>query len=227
VLSSVEGYYQAQPLGGEPSLIAVFGFLDRDPAEACLLEVAARLVPGARLERDGALTRLITRETVGYLGWASDGSVYWNVDRAVVADAVAQKTTITSNADVMALLARVDRKKSAWFVVAADATSKLIGVPSTGVVFSTDLFASEQKYTAETAPRLPLTIEFASPADAQRAMAALHAPHPSLSRALAAQLEKLAPVMRGRDLEIDLAPVFTRPELLDEMRAAIERIRKP
>src|SRR5262249_26891977 len=56
VLSTVEGYYQAQPLGGEPSLIAVLGFLDRDPAEACLQEVAAWLVPGARLERDGALT---------------------------------------------------------------------------------------------------------------------------------------------------------------------------
>jgi hypothetical protein len=99
-------------------------------------------------------------------------------------------------------------------------------MPSTGVLFSTDLFGSERKYTVETMPRLPITIEFATAADAQRAVTAMRAPRPSLSRDLAAQIAKLTPVAHGRDLELDIAPLFARPELLDEMQAAIERIRK-
>jgi hypothetical protein len=200
--------------------------LDRDQTEACVQEAAARAVPGARLERDGAITQLITSRTIGYMGWARDGTVYWNPDRAVVADAVAQKTTMTANADVMALVERIDRKKATWFVAAADMTSKLIGVPSTGVLFATDVLVTGRKYTAETVPRIPITIEFANPADVQRAVTALHAPHPLLSRPLAAQLARLAPVARGRDLELDIAPVFAHPELLDEVPAAVDRIRK-
>ncbi len=228
VLSAVEGYYQAEPLGGEPSLLAVLGMLDRDQTEACFQEAATRLVPGTRLERDGALTQLITStgRTVGYTGWASDGAVYWNPDRAVVADAVAQRTTITSNADVMALVARVDRKKSAWIVLAADATSKLLGVPSTGMRFATDMFGSGHKFTAETAPRIAVTLEFATPRDVTRVVAALRAPHPALSPALAAQLAKLAPIANGNELELDIAPIFSRPELYDELRAALVRIGK-
>jgi hypothetical protein len=227
VLSTVAGYYQTQPLGGEPSLIAILGMLDRDKAEACFQEAVARIVPGARLERDGVFTQLITSRTVGSLGWASDGSVYWHPDRAVVEDAVAQKTTITSNADVRALVARVDRKKPIWLVWAADVTSKLIGVPSTGVRFATDFILTERKDTSQPMPRLPLTLAFASAADAQRAVAALRAPRPSLSPALAAQLAKLAPVARDRELEIDIAPLFSQPALFDEMRTALERIRTP
>ena len=201
----------------------MLGAVDRDRTEACLQEV----VPRAKLERDGTLTRVITSRRTEYLGWASDGTVYWNTDRAVVADAVAQKTTITDNADVMALVARIDHKKPMWFAMVGDFTSKLIGVPSTAVLFETDLIARGRKYTAKTRPRIPITIEFASHADVQRAIAALRAPHPSLSRAVVAQLSKLAPIDRDRDLELDIGALFAHPELYEEMQAALERIMKP
>jgi hypothetical protein len=230
VLSSYAGYYQTHSLHGDPSLIALLGMLDRDPAEACLQEIAARLVPSAKLERDGALTTFTTGKPVGYLGWAADGSVYWSPDRAMVAEAVAQTTSIRSNPDVMALVAGTDHTKPTWFVLSADATSKLIGVPSTGVRFATDLLAGNVKFTAATAPRIPLTLDFASPADARRAIAALRAPHPTLSPALAAQIAKLAPVATGPTssaLEIDIAPIFSRPELVGELQAAVARLAKP
>ena len=121
--ATVDGYYQAQPLGGAPSLIAAFGAFDRDRLEECFLDVVKQILPGARLEREATLTRLVTDKTAGYFGWASDDTLYWSTDRAVVVDAVAQKTTIAANADVMAVVARVDHARSVWFALAADLTS--------------------------------------------------------------------------------------------------------
>jgi hypothetical protein len=222
VLSAVAGYYQTYAFAGEPSLIAVLGLLDRDATEACVQQNATLLAPGARLERDGELTRLIGKDTVGYLGWARDDTVYWSTDRATVEEAVAQRTTIATNADVMALAPHIDRKKSMWFVAAIDATSGLLDVPSTAVWFSFEL-TNGRKYTAQNMPRLPITVGFACPADARRAAAALHAPRKTLSPAVGGMLAQFAVNARGSELEIDVAPLFAHLELIDEVRAALER----
>ena len=94
-------------------------------------------------------------------------------------------------------------------------------MPSTGVRFATDQFGHEAKDGAP--PRLPITIEFATPADARRALAATRVPRPALSKALVAQLATLAPATSGRDLELDLAPVLASPELYGELRVAVEK----
>jgi hypothetical protein len=231
VLATVDGYYMASVIGSAPSLIAVRGIVDRDEAEACLKAITRRWSPDAQVERDGVITRITVGSGTSYLGWAADDrTVYSNADRSVVEEALAEKTTIRSNAPVMALLARVDRCKSVWFVQVADFTSKFIGVPSTSVLFANDLLSSEQKLTADTMPRIPVTIEFDSPEDAKRAVAAIRVPHKGLSQALNDVLGKLAPVAHGHDVEIDIAPIFSsnasHPELMSEMSAAITRVRE-
>jgi hypothetical protein len=72
-------------------------------------------------------------------------------------------------------------------------------------------------------PRLPITVELACPADAQRAAAALHAPRKTVSPAVAGMLAQFAVNARGSELEIDVAPLFAHLELIEEVRAALER----
>ena len=154
-----------------------------------------------------------------YLGWSPDGTVVEARDKADVEEVLAHRTK--PNADMMAMVARVDRTKRMWIAGAIDYTGPLLGVSSRGYFAAIDI---PVKPIADPASiHTVVTLVFPSPADAKRAAAAIDAVAQGkrFSAALQAQLAKLHPTLAGADLGVDLAPLMTKPELFGELTQAI------
>jgi hypothetical protein len=219
-LATVDGYFQAVTIGA-PSLIVFRGKLDRIKVDACIAEVLAKLPFGATMKHDGALTVLAGKTKSSYLGWSDDGSVFYG-NKDQIDEALAHKTKLTSNKELMALVKRIDRSAAMWLVTAWDYTGKLLGVPSKGFIFDGKI----QKQGAEVTA--PFTIVFASPADAKRAAAAIAAAAKDkrFSAGLRDVIAKLVPATKGSDLTVNATPLVTHPELIAEMTTLVESMKK-
>jgi len=210
-----EGYIQAQRADGSPSLLLFRGAYDRDALEACLIRLGDLMGKLAKPRRDGRITELVTPTATLVLGFV-DGGVVIDRRRDVVDEVIAGKTHATDNAELMALVARTDRTQPVWMAGTLDYTSRLLGVPSRGFFFATEMKPKQPH-------PLIITVVFATPADAQRAAAKIVAvaADPRFSPALQQQLAKIAPVVAGADLRLDALPIFEKPELMDEISKAL------
>ncbi len=227
LLAAADGYFQAQRAKVKGSLIIFHGKLERAATEACVHEVMDTLaVPHPRITAMGVLTEVATDSYAFYLGWPGDGSVIEAHEKADVEEVLAHETQ--PNRDLLAMVARVDRKMPMWFAGAIDYTAPLLGVPSLGYFASLDVTAlkAAAKANGPESVHAFVTLVFGKAADAKRAAAAIDgaAHNKRFSAALQAQLGKLGATVKGADLVVDLSPLFWKPELLEEMTKAISEL---
>jgi hypothetical protein len=227
ILATTDGYLQAQLPKVKTSIMVFAGKVDRAAAESCLQVVLDKIgATKPRVTPMGAITEVATEKSAFYLGWAGDGTVVEARDKADVEEVLAKKTH--PNADVMALIGRVDRKKAMWFAGALDYGTPLLGVASMGYFASMDTAAlkAAAKANGPESIHVYITLVFPTPGDAKRASAAIAkaATNKRFSPALQEQLGKLGVIVKGADVAIDVAPLFWKMELMTEMTQAITEL---
>ena len=218
IKAGLEGYLQASDLAAAQSVIVFRGAVDRAKVEACVRALVEHVGVPVEVTPSGRITVVTSKgRTLTHLGWSDDGTVVWNDERAVVEEVLDRKTSLRADAALASLLARVDPARPAWIVSTLDVTSFLIEVPSHGFFFAGDLAAS-----GAAADAAPLTFVFASPDDAARAAAgfAKAATSARHSASVKRVLAELRPVARGRDVELDIRPLFASPGVLEELTAS-------
>jgi len=173
----------------------------RDEVEQCVLDLLAKMTLRGERRHDGALTELSAAgRSSSWVGWAKDGWVFWDDDRAVVAELVAAVEKPGRTLSIGWLLDKIPSDAPFWAACALDYTSGILKVPSRAFYMSGKL---------DPGKKLPLlNVVFANPADAKRAVTAIRgaANNPALSAQLREVIGHVAPEARGAEMQ--LVPSF-------------------
>jgi hypothetical protein len=203
-------------VAGDSGGVLVQGRVDRARAEACIEEVFRVLHSSLEISRDGELTRFDSPFGRANVGWTPEW-VVWHPNRERIEALLAASRERGTISPVLAgAIARVDRKAMHWSADTRDDSGFVTGVPSRSWTLAVD--RSEAR----------VSFEYASPADAKRAVAAVAAA--STDDALPPELRALAREARPKvvdrfvEAQVD-AKVMASEETLGALAAWVEKKR--
>jgi hypothetical protein len=220
LIKDVDASFQVWRKPPEPSeALLVKGTFDRDAAERCLGKAFRLLEPSTKLSRKGTVTRLEnTKLGEAWLGWAK-GWLVWAPKRERVDQLLAALAKKAAEPPPIAKpLARVDLNTALWMASNIDYTGRMLGVPSRSLVGW--LAADASGLT------MPVALELASEADADRALAALAklGKDTTLPAPLRSAVGQLKASRRKHFLTLDLDPqVWMKPEIMGALQGVLER----
>jgi len=188
----------------------------RDEVEQCVVDLMAKMTLRAEPRHDGTLTEIkVAGRGSSWIGWAKDGWIFWDDDRARVAELVSAVEKPAPTLQLGWLLDKVPADTPFWAVSAMDYTRRILKVPSRGFYFGGKL---------EPGKPLPsFNVVFANAADAKRAVAAIRgaAKNPELSAQLREVLAHLAPEARGAEMHV--APSLFAEDL-SKLQAVMDEV---
>ncbi|MBI2394296.1 MAG: hypothetical protein HYV09_32290 [Deltaproteobacteria bacterium] len=223
-VAKVDVFFQISVRSPVTTIQAAHGKLHRDTFEMCMKEVVERILPEpAKWEREGQLTKVTlgSREPQ-YLGYAADGWIGWDKERATIEAWLAAKPVPTEALAPLVERGKQVKRAAAVSLFALDISGPVLGIPSRG-----GFFVIDESVVGQDAAGKPMlaTVIYDSPDDAVRAAKAVSAAavNPSKPEALRKALAATNPTAQGAELVFDVAPFMSN---LDAMREATLELAK-